>query len=153
MDLINRFNPTTSFCLSPARIWISYVICRGGLLCSVTSDKITGDCSFCFIFFGIDNQSLFKLSVHYVVQLIHYIFPQINNLPEPYGKCSHTDLEYVTGYSQEACKLNCLSKISDQVCGCRHIYMPYSNGRYLVLYVKLFILYADETCTVVLSAG
>jgi len=33
-DSINRFNPATVLLLSPARAWITNIICRGTFLCS-----------------------------------------------------------------------------------------------------------------------
>ena len=47
LDPINRFNSTTFLCLSQARTWISSNICiLCSLLCSVSSVKMRGDCSF-----------------------------------------------------------------------------------------------------------
>ena len=40
---INRFKPTTFVCLSQARTWISW-----SFLCSVSSVKMRGGCSFCW---------------------------------------------------------------------------------------------------------
>ena len=55
-DSIKRFNPTTGLCPSQARIWISFVICRGvSLLCSMMAN---GDCSIFDIRGSVDHQYL-----------------------------------------------------------------------------------------------
>jgi hypothetical protein len=51
--------------------------------------------------------------------------------------CSSRNLDYINTYSQGGCKLDCLSRVSAEQCGCRHIYMPYKNGLYLAFIILL----------------
>ncbi|XP_071161145.1 degenerin-like protein del-10 [Mytilus edulis] len=54
---------------------------------------------------------------------------EVNNLPEPHGKCSERDLKYLERYSKIGCKMDCLSTLAEETCGCRHIYMPHKHGQ------------------------
>ncbi|RUS76719.1 hypothetical protein EGW08_015522 [Elysia chlorotica] len=66
----------------------------------------------------------------------------IENLPEPHGTCRSQDSPYYSHYSPEACQLACMSQRLEQICGCRHMYMPHVDDfppictmeRYLTCY-------------------
>jgi len=58
---INQFKSATLSCLSQTRTWISNVICRCLFLCSVSSVKMRGDCSFWWYWWNW-WPTLFKLS-------------------------------------------------------------------------------------------
>ncbi|CAC5411236.1 unnamed protein product [Mytilus coruscus] len=72
--------------------------------------------------------------------LLHDSFeePRIKNLPSPHGQCSSKDLRYYNIYSQEGCKMDCLCRTAELICGCRHIYMPYKNGYPSVCTIKQY---------------
>ncbi|XP_069114351.1 uncharacterized protein [Argopecten irradians] len=52
----------------------------------------------------------------------------ISNLPEPHGRCSEHQLEYVDQFTMDACQMDCLTTLAKGRCGCRHMYMFHKNG-------------------------
>ena len=54
---------------------------------------------------------------------------KLENLPAPHGNCEEKTLQYIDTYTSESCRLDCLTKRAQTMCGCRALYMPHKNGR------------------------
>ncbi|CAC5415199.1 unnamed protein product [Mytilus coruscus] len=63
---------------------------------------------------------------------------EVNNLPKPHGRCNERELKYLERYSKIGCKMDCLSTLADETCGCRHMYMPHKHASFMSL--------AEQTC-------
>ena len=53
---------------------------------------------------------------------------KLENLPAPHGNCEEKTLQYIDTYTSESCRLDCLTKRAQTMCGCRALYMPHKNG-------------------------
>ncbi|CAG5126543.1 unnamed protein product [Candidula unifasciata] len=52
---------------------------------------------------------------------------KVNNLAKPHGRCRSGPSVYYGQYSPDACQLACMTVYLDDLCSCRHIYLPHDQ--------------------------